>query len=110
MRLRIEIIPKRGRRLFGSLVKRESELAQGNRGTFFRSGRKAKNKARWKHKKYVGWLNIRRTPVEGVSVEVNTRSRQGTDWQLLQAFIGFMVRNFADQVESMQIHFPSVKQ
>ena len=109
MKHRIEITPRRGKRLFSSLVRREVELGRRNRGTFFRKGRKAKNRARWEHKRYAGWLSIERTPAEDVSVEVNTRRGQGTDWQLLQAFIGFMVRNFGDQVEAMHIHFSSAK-
>jgi cytochrome b involved in lipid metabolism len=105
MRRHIEIVPKRRGRLFDALVKRENELADKNRGTFFRSGRKSKNATRWRQKKYVGSLTIRRTESEVVSVAVNTRSRQGADWQLLQAFIGFVVRNFAHRVEAMHIHF-----
>ena len=105
MRRHLEIVPKRSGRLFEALVKRESELADRNRGTFFRSGRKSKNAARWRHKKYVGWLKITRIADEVVSVDVNTRSRRGADWQLLQAFIGFVVRNFADHVEAMHIRF-----
>ncbi|HEV2548031.1 MAG TPA: hypothetical protein VGU20_11880 [Stellaceae bacterium] len=105
MKRHVEIVPKRRCRLFEALVKRESELADRNRGTFFRSGRKSKNATRWRHKKYVGWLKITRTASEVVSVDVNTRSQRGADWQLLQAFIGFVVRNFADRVEALHIHF-----
>src|SRR5262245_405065 len=105
MKHRIEIIPKRGHRLFNSLVRREMELGRKNRGTFVRRGRKAKNKARWEHKRYAGWLSLERTAAEGALVEVNARRGRGTDWQLLQAFIGFVVRNFGDQVEAMHIDF-----
>lgn len=109
MKWRVEIVPKRRGRLFESLVKRESELADRNRGTFFRSGRKAKSEARWKHKRYAGWLKIARMPGEVVAVDVYTRTGRGAGWQLLQAFIGFVVRNFADQVEAIHIYFSSTK-
>jgi len=105
MRRHVEIVPKRRSRLFEALIKRESELADRNRGTFFRSGRNSKNATRWRHKKYVGWLKITRIAGDVVSVDVNTRGRRGADWQLLQAFIGFVVRNFAEDVEAMHIHF-----
>lgn len=83
MRWHVEIVPNRRGRLFESLVKRESELADRNRGTFFRSGRKMKSEARWKHKRYAGWLKITRMPGEIVAVDVYTRTGRGAGWQLL---------------------------
>jgi hypothetical protein len=102
---RVQIVPKTGFRLFGALVKKEIELGPRNQGTFFRSGQKKKNKARWSHKNYVGWLNIEQTVGEVVAIEVNTRGKEAADWQLLHAFVGFVARHFADQVESMHVHF-----
>jgi hypothetical protein len=102
---RIQIVPMIGFRLFGSLVKKEIDLGRKNQGTFFRSGRKAKDKTRWSHKSYAGWLNIERTAGEIVAIEVNTRGKEAADWQLLHAFVGSVARHFADQVEAMHIHF-----
>jgi hypothetical protein len=50
-----------------------------------------------------------RMPGEIAAVDVYTRTGRGAGWQLLQAFIGFVVRNFADQVEAMHIHSSSAK-
>ncbi len=81
----IQIVPVDGCRLFGKIVKKEIEISRKNRGAFYRSGAKEKNRAKWAHERYNGWINIQRADGEVVTVEIRSRSQAGDEWQLLQA-------------------------
>ena len=109
MTLRMQIVPIDGFRLFGALVKKEIDLSRKNRGTFFRSGTKVKNRAKWSHKKFSGWINLQRSTGEFVTAEIRSRQASGADWQLLDAFVGFVVRHFRARIGSIHIHLPRVE-
>jgi hypothetical protein len=47
MTLRMQVVPVDGFRLFGALVRKEVDLYRKKQGTFFRSGPKVKDRARW---------------------------------------------------------------
>jgi hypothetical protein len=99
----IQIIPSDGFRLYGALVAKEVELAKRNRGTFHRSAAKEKNRAKWTHTTYPGWIRIERGMGEIVMIEVH--SKDGAEWQLLQAILGFLDRHFSDKIRSLHIHY-----
>src|SRR5271157_4516712 len=99
----IQIIPEKRFRLYGAIVAKEVELHRMNRGTFRRSGAKQKNKAKWSHSSYPGWIWIARGMGEVVIVEVH--SKAGAEWQLLQAILGFLDRHFAKRIRSLSIHY-----
>jgi hypothetical protein len=99
----IQIIPVDGFRLYGALVAKEIELAKRNRGTFRRSAAREKNRARWTHANYPGWIRIERAMGEIVMIEVH--SKGGEEWQLLQAVLGFVDRHFSEKVRSLHIHY-----
>jgi hypothetical protein len=101
----IQIVPIPSVRLFGQMVKKEVELSRRNRGTFRRSAGKVRDRAKWSHSKYNGWIKLQRTEGEVVTVEVQSRSQTDDQWQLLHAFIGWVDRHFGDQVEAMHIHY-----
>ena len=100
---RIQVVPKGRYRLYGAMVAKELELSRRGLGTFHRSARKQKNKAKWNHVRYVGWIKLRRGLGEVVEMEV--RSKKGTDWQLLHALLGFLDRHFADKIQSVSIQY-----
>ena len=99
----LQIIPSNGFRLYGALVAKEVDLARRKRGTFRRSGTKQKNKTRWSHSSYSGWINIERGMGEVVMIEVH--SKNGADWQLLHAILGFADRHFSKTIRSIHIQY-----
>ena len=104
MRL-IQIIPERGHRLYGAIVKKEIELYKRGKGTFYRSAGKAKNSAKWSHKSYKGWVWIERGLGEVVIAELRSRATSQDEWQLLHAFLGFLDRHFGEKIESINIQY-----
>jgi hypothetical protein len=102
MRL-IQIIPERRFKLYAALVRKEAELFQKNRGTFYRSSRKMKNAAKWAHKSYKGWVWIERGLGDVVVIEL--QSKADDEWQLLHAFLGFIDRHFGAQIQAVNIQY-----
>lgn len=103
MRL-MQIIPKEQFRLYGALVAKEVSLRQKNQGTFRRSGSKQKNWAKWNHKKFNGWLWLQRGLGEVVTIQLQSKT-ENDQWQLLESFLGFVDRHFADKVQSIHIQY-----
>ena len=100
----VQIIPKGGFRLYGAMVAKEIELAKKNRGTFHRSAAKQRNRAKWSHSNYPGWINTGRGLGEVVLIEVHSK-KEGAEWQLLQAILGFLDRHFSDSIRAMNINY-----
>lgn len=99
----VQIIPVRGVRLFGKMIKKEKELR--GQGTFYKSGPKELNRARWSHTKYKGWIKLQRTVGEIVSAEILSRSESKDEWQLFHAFIGWLDRYFGEKIQSLNIQY-----
>lgn|SRR5688500_18554685 len=96
----VQIIPLKQSRLYGAIVKKQAEISRQRPGTFSRAGTKTANKAKWKHVRFKGWINLKRERTEIVTAKVNS-----ADWQLLSAFVGWIDRHFGDQVQSVTIHY-----
>ncbi len=105
----IQIIPRQRCRLYGLIVQEEIELAKRNRGTFYRSGSKQKDVAKWAHKTYKGWIWLERGLGEVVLAELDSKSSSQDDWQLLHAFLGFLDRHFADKIAAVNIQYAGEK-
>ncbi|HEY6769661.1 MAG TPA: hypothetical protein VI386_33385 [Candidatus Sulfotelmatobacter sp.] len=103
MRL-VQIVPDGGFRLYGALVAKEIELAKKNRGTFRRTAAKEKNRAKWTHASHPGWIKIAHGMGEIVLIEVRSK-KDGAEWQLLQAMLGFLDRHFSDKIRTVHIHY-----
>lgn len=99
----VQVIPTNGFRLYAAMVAKESELAHKRRGTFRRSGRREKNHTKWRHSSYPGWIRLERGLGEVMMVQVH--AREGTEWRLLQAILGFVDRHFAENVRSIHIEY-----
>jgi len=85
------------------MVAKEAELSRKNKGTFRRSAPKQKNRPKWTHKSYQGWLKLKRGMGEVVEIEV--RSKKGAEWQLLRAILGFVDRHFGPKVRAINIQY-----
>jgi hypothetical protein len=68
-----------GLALCATLVKKETELRKKNRGTFYRTAGKKRNSSKWRHRAYLGWLNLERGLSEVVLAEVIS---DGKRWRL----------------------------
>ena len=102
---RIQIVPRNGEQLYSLLVKKEIELRRRNTGTFRRAAGKQKNRTKWMHASYPGWIKMQRTIGGGIAAEIGTKGKAGGEWQIIHAFLGFVDRHFADHVESVNIQY-----
>jgi hypothetical protein len=96
----VQITPLERTRLYGAMVKKEAEIRKQRAGAFSRVGVKKSNKAKWKHIRFKGWINLERGQSEVVTAKVNS-----PDWQLLAAFVGWIDRHFGDQVQTVNIKY-----
>jgi hypothetical protein len=86
----VQIIPLKRKRLYGATVKKEAEIRKNRAGAFHRAGARKPNKARWRHAKFEGWIDLKRERSEMVTAKVKS-----DDWQLLAAFVGWVDRHFS---------------
>ena len=99
----VQVISKPECDNFISLVKKkERELRQRKRGTFYRM-----NLNRWKHVSYNGYIDFYKAHKNISIFEVKTKSIGGNDWQLLHSFLGFLDRHFHEEIESITILYRS---
>lgn len=91
------VVPRRGNKetLKSLLIRKERELR--GKGTFVRQ-----RAGRWRHRKHPGWIKWGETSGGILIAEIHSRAA-GTGWQLLQAIVGFLDRNFAPQIENIII-------
>ena len=92
------VVPKPGTNLKSALVSKELELR--GRGTTFYQERRGK----WKHTTYPGWINLSQASKDMLIAKVQTK-KEGEEWKLLSAFIGYIDRHFADAVDSISIYY-----
>jgi hypothetical protein len=101
----LQIIPQEGSNLYGAMVSKEIALSKANKGTFYRSGAKQRDRAKWAHKQYNGWVNLARGMGGLVLAEVRTKAGADQEWLLLHAFLGFLDRHFREQLLAVNIQF-----
>ena len=99
----LQVVPrvsekKKAPKLKTLLIEKEREL-RGSRTTFYRKGA-----GRLGHKKYRGWIHWDETFGGILVAEIRSKAPQ-TEWQLLQAFVGYLDRHFAEHIESVTIHY-----
>ena len=98
----VQVVPKDNYRIYGAIVAKEVELAHKHKGTFHRSGPKEKDRAKWSHANYDGWLNLARSMGEVVAIEVRSKKPE-KEWMLLRALLGFLDRHFAEKIQAINI-------
>lgn len=96
----VQVVPKADTpaKLKSMLKKKELSL-RGGSTTFFRQ-----KEGRWKHVKYSGWINWDEAPGGILVAEIQSR-KEGSDWQLLQSFVGYLDRHFGEYIESISIYY-----
>ena len=96
----VQVIPKPDlpSKLKTMLKKKELSL-RGTSTTLYRQ-----KEGRWKHVKYSGWINWDEAPGGILVAEIQSKV-EGSDWQLLQSFVGYLDRHFGEYIESIIIHY-----
>ena len=94
----VQIVPLGRTRLYEAMIKKQGEISKLRPGAFSRVGGKLANKARWKHVRFKGWISLKREKSETITAKVNSG-----DWQLLSAFVGWVDRHFAEEVQAVNI-------
>ena len=78
----------------------QTERLRGTSTTFQRST----VRRRWKHVKYPGWVTWEVVAAGILSVQVLSK-KLDSEWQLLQAFVGYLNRHLATQIHSISIFY-----
>ena len=96
----VQVIPKAGLNAkLKALLKATERQLRGPHTTFERE-----KEGRWKHVRYPGWIQWDDTAGGLLVAEVRTRVRDH-EWQILEAFIGYLDRHLGDHIESISIHY-----
>lgn len=94
----LQVISKPGTNLNSALKSKELKLR--GKGTTFYQERRGK----WKHSKYPGWINISQAKGGIIVAEVQTK-KEGSEWQLLSSFIGYLDRHFGTMIDVISIYY-----
>src|SRR3954453_13349253 len=100
------ITPQVDEEIYALLVKKERELRANKRGTLHRYGPKMRDRDKWYHNSFNGWIQFQRC-LGGVSVAVLQSKNAEQQWQLLSAFLGFLDRHFRNQISSIYLNYDS---
>jgi hypothetical protein len=96
----LQVVPCRNNRakLKSLMIQKERDL-RGRGTTFVRQ-----RAGRWQHTKHPGWINWDEASGGILVAEVQSRA-EDSEWQLLQAFVGYLDRHFSDHIESITITY-----
>ncbi len=96
----LQVMPRSNKRTrLKALLKATERELRGSSTTF-----KRQKEGRWKHKKYPGWINWDESQGGVLVAEVKTLDHKA-EWQLLQAFIGYLDRHLSEHIESVSITY-----
>ncbi len=94
----LQVVPKRGTNpKLKSVLKATERNLRGPHTTFRRV-----REGRWKHVKYPGWVQWDQAAGGLLVAEIRTKVKDH-EWQMLDAFIGYLDRHLGDQIESVSI-------
>ncbi len=96
----VQVVPKSGIETKLKTLLRNKAAELRGRPTSFRRDRRGW----WKHVKYPGWINLEETKGGLLIAEIQTRV-EGTEWQMLRAFIGYLDRHLGEEIESISIFY-----
>lgn len=96
----VQVTPKAGiDSKLKTLLKATERQLRGPHTTFERE-----KEGRWRHVKYPGWIQWDAAAGGLLIAEVRTKVADH-EWQILDAFIGYLDRHLGDQIESITIHY-----
>jgi hypothetical protein len=97
----VHVVPRDNRRasLKSLLNEKRRELRQRGRGTFrLKAGR-------WVHTTYPGSIALEQKR-DGELVATLRQRGPTVDWQLLNAFMGYLDRHFAEDIDTVTVEYP----
>lgn len=96
----LQVVPKPGNKSsLKALLKAKERSLRGSSTTFVRE-----REGRWVHKKHPGWIIWDEARGGILVAEVRTK-KDGAEWQLLQAFVGYLDRHMGSYVDSVSITY-----
>ncbi len=96
----LQVVPRRtNKNRLKMLLNSTERHLRGSRTTFFRQ-----RAGRWRHKNYSGWISWEEAKGGVLVAEVQSKP-PGNEWQLLQAFVGYLDRHLSKYIESITIHY-----
>jgi hypothetical protein len=96
----LQVVPRLGTKAkLKTLLKSAERELRGGHTTFHRM-----REGRWKHVKYAGWIQWDGVPGNFLVAEIQTKVKDH-EWQMLQAFIGYLDRHLGEEIESISIYY-----
>jgi hypothetical protein len=96
----LQVVPKSGTKAkLKSLLKAAERTVRGPHTTFLRV-----KEGRWKHVKYPGWVQWDDAAGNLLVAEIHTRAKDH-EWQMLQAFVGYLDRHLGEEIESISVYY-----
>jgi hypothetical protein len=102
--IKVTVTARSGEDVYALLTKKEIELRKRKQGTLHRAGPKRKEREKWVHSSYYGWIQFQRC-LGGVTVALIQSKNPEVEWQLLTSFIGFLDRHFRDKLVSITLAY-----
>jgi hypothetical protein len=96
----LQVVPRLGTdSKLKTLLKATERHLRGPRTTFRRV-----REGRWKHVKYPGWIRWGQAAGGLLVAEIHTRVKDH-EWQMMDAFIGYLDRHLGEHIESISIYY-----
>lgn len=104
--IKVTITPRTNENIYSLLIQKELSLRKQNKGTLHRYGPKVKDKDKWGHSSYNGWITFQRC-LGGIVIALIQAKNSEDEWQLLTSFIGFLHRHFSDSISNIILTYGS---
>ena len=96
----LQAVPKPGNdSKLKTLLKNTERNLRGPHTTFRRM-----REGRWKHVKYPGWIQWDQAAGGLLVAEIHTKVKDH-EWQMMDAFIGYLDRHLGDRIESISVYY-----
>lgn len=96
----LQVVPKPGTNSkLKAILKNTERHLRGPHTTFHRE-----REGRWKHVKYPGWIHWDQAPGGLLIAEIHSKVKDH-EWQMMDAFIGYLDRHLGDHIESISVYY-----
>jgi hypothetical protein len=96
----LQVVPRPGiKAKLKTLLKMTERNLRGPHTTFQRV-----REGRWKHVKYPGWIHWGQAAGGFLVAEIHSKVKDH-EWQILQAFIGYLDRHLGEQIECISVYY-----
>jgi hypothetical protein len=96
----LQVVPKAGvNSKLKTILKARERSLRGPHTTFRRV-----REGRWKHVKYPGWITWDQAVGGLLVAEIHTKVKDH-EWQVMDAFIGYLDRHLGEQIESISVYY-----